>query len=252
MSYGHPHDLDAIIEVFIFDVYGIRRIPRSAVVFDLGSGIGDFAIAVANRIGPKGTVFAIEPNPKDFQLLSQNLTANKLANDVAENVALSSSHNPLSLSFKDSSFTAYTRSLKTILERAGLSIQEVSRRPIVLKLDIEGAEAQTLIDLERILSSVLRVAIEMHGTKERIDEFLIPKGFTFTRLTRRSYLSKLLLFFLRHPLSSIVILRHFREVSGSLGLKRLLSGIEITSSTDLVVGVYLKQRPPSATDAQFQ
>ena len=238
LIYNHPHDIAALIEVFALDVYGVKQIPRNAIVFDLGSGIGDFAVLAASRVCKGGKVISIEPNPEDFKLLSLNLAINNHTNVVAQNVELSSRQFPSNLSFKGTSFITDPKSLPAILAAAGLTIDGACRHPIVIKMDIEGAEVQAIQDLNSILSNVTLIAIEMHGTKKLIDEILIPKGFSFSRLRRVNYLSKSFVFLLKHPLSAIVIWRRFRRLPEFPGIRKLFSGIQVASSDDLVVGIY--------------
>jgi hypothetical protein len=36
LTYNHPHDLAAIIECAVLDVYNLKYIPKGSVVVDLG------------------------------------------------------------------------------------------------------------------------------------------------------------------------------------------------------------------------
>ena len=49
-------------------------------VLDLGSGAGIDAILAAQKVGEKGKVFSFEPDPENFQWLSENININKIKN----------------------------------------------------------------------------------------------------------------------------------------------------------------------------
>lgn len=56
-------------EVFQFLAY----IPSGGVVLDAGASLGDHAYTYARRVGPFGTVIAIEPNPLAYECLRRNM-----------------------------------------------------------------------------------------------------------------------------------------------------------------------------------
>jgi len=47
--------------------------PGNTVV-DVGAALGDHTFAYANRVGPKGKVYAFEPNPLQFECLKYNVS----------------------------------------------------------------------------------------------------------------------------------------------------------------------------------
>lgn len=56
------------------------RIPRGAVVADVGAGAGYFTVRLARRIGPDGQVYAVDIQPEMIKLLKQRLSEEKLTN----------------------------------------------------------------------------------------------------------------------------------------------------------------------------
>ena len=55
--------------------------PDAGDVFvDVGANIGYYTLLAAQRVGPKGKVFAYEPNPENFALLKDNIELNQLHN----------------------------------------------------------------------------------------------------------------------------------------------------------------------------
>jgi FkbM family methyltransferase len=63
-------------------------IQPDAVVFDVGSNIGEVCLKTAARVGPGGTVYAFEPDPITFRKFTSNLALNPFGNIFASNVGL--------------------------------------------------------------------------------------------------------------------------------------------------------------------
>src|SRR5918912_3961816 len=57
-----------------------KRLRLGQVFVDIGANIGVFTVPAARRVGPKGTVLAIEPAPAIADYLRRNVTLNGLAN----------------------------------------------------------------------------------------------------------------------------------------------------------------------------
>ena len=57
-----------------------KFIEKDDVVFDIGSNIGAFTIPFAKKVGPKGKVFAFEPQSFIYNLLKDNVKLNNLKN----------------------------------------------------------------------------------------------------------------------------------------------------------------------------
>src|SRR5260370_23481568 len=53
-----------------------------SVFVDVGACLGLYALAAARRCGPKGRVFAFEPEPSLYTLLVENLSVNRLGHVV--------------------------------------------------------------------------------------------------------------------------------------------------------------------------
>jgi FkbM family methyltransferase len=121
---------------------------------DVGANMGLYAQFAAKKVGPHGTVVAIEPSNRDFARLKANIELNRLTNVRLLQVAVSncrgeaellvaaeenSGHNTLG-SFGYDSVIPYGRErvrveqLDDIVQRIGL--QQVD----VIKVDIEGSE----------------------------------------------------------------------------------------------------------------
>lgn len=238
LTYNDEHDISAILEVIVLDVYGIRRIRKGDTILDLGAGIGEFTVLTSKKVGRAGLVLSIEPNSLDFQVMTQNLATNSCENVIVFNSAISSTKGKISLEFKRRTFTAETISQNEITN----CLTEHHRSKLdVVKIDIEGGEIEALSILKDYLTLTRFIMIEMHGTKNEVDKILEPFGFSFRRIKRVDYISSALFSLLRHPVSSIRLWRAFYSTEENPGIKKILKGIEIARSDNLVVGVYEKR-----------
>jgi ubiquinone/menaquinone biosynthesis C-methylase UbiE len=56
------------------------KIPRGASVADVGAGAGYHSIRLARRVGPKGTVYAVDIQPEMIRMLKFNASQARIAN----------------------------------------------------------------------------------------------------------------------------------------------------------------------------
>lgn len=109
-----------------------------------------------------------------------------------------------------------------------------------IKMDIEGAEVEALTALRGLVGKTKRILIEIHGTKNEVDDILEPLRFTFRRLKRSNYIGAALLYSFKHPIASVRQWKAFRSTGENPGVGKILQGIEITRSDELMVGVYVR------------
>jgi FkbM family methyltransferase len=82
LTTGQPYDSDALRVLL-----KLAR-PESTVV-DAGGNIGSYTAHLASRVGPKGRVYAFEPQRKMFMTLCANAAINSLYNVYPQHAALS-------------------------------------------------------------------------------------------------------------------------------------------------------------------
>ncbi len=67
-----------------------KIIKKGDIFIDVGAYIdGWYSLLAAKKIGPKGHVFAFEPNPSCYRRLKENIKLNNLDNVTLEKIALS-------------------------------------------------------------------------------------------------------------------------------------------------------------------
>ncbi|MEM0134359.1 MAG: hypothetical protein QXU18_03920 [Thermoplasmatales archaeon] len=87
------------------------------------------------------------------------------------------------------------------------------------------------------------LAIEMHsGHHLRLIPFMETKGFKFMRVTRKAVILNALRFGIRHPLQATTVYSLLKQAGEYPGIGKIIKGIEISSSDDLVLGLFSKQK----------
>lgn len=123
------------------------RVPPGATVIDAGAHAGYYTLIGSRRVGPNGRVIAIEPDPRNAELLRRHIALNALRNVKVLEAALSDSEGEAgfqpgpepSLGHLSRNGTLRVRTLP-LDSLAG----DLGPGPVVVKVDVEGAEAQLL------------------------------------------------------------------------------------------------------------
>ncbi len=131
------------------------------VFVDVGANVGYFTCLAARIVGPEGLVFAFEPDPRNFRLLSRAIEANRFENVVLERVAIGDRSGSIRL-YRSSLNHGDHRIYDSGGGRCAIKIRMTSldeyfagRRTAVdfLKMDIQGAEFLALRGMERLLEA---------------------------------------------------------------------------------------------------
>lgn len=118
------------------------------VVWDLGANAGYYTLLSSSRVGPEGRVLSVEPVPRNLSYLETNVRLNKCVNVDIFKAAVGGTRG--TMRFDDTRKSAMGRlddsgSLEVSVETMdGLIESGRSRPPALIKMDIEGAEAEAL------------------------------------------------------------------------------------------------------------
>lgn len=152
----------------------VRRFLRPGDVFlDIGANLGVVTVPAARAVGRAGRVHAFEPNPEIAGLLRRSLAKNELSNVTVHECALGRTEERLTLVLRehnagasalsrragDAGVIVPVRRLDDLAREAGID------RVDMIKLDIEGFEAEALAGAEALIGSARPRAIlfEEHG-----------------------------------------------------------------------------------------
>jgi FkbM family methyltransferase len=111
------------------------------VVIDVGANIGDTVLVAAMRVGPSGHVIAVEPHPRTFGFLQDNVALNRAVNVRAINVAAGANSGAVAFSNdrRDDMNRVDGGTLQVRVERLD-DIVDGCGDIALLKVDVEGYE----------------------------------------------------------------------------------------------------------------
>ncbi len=155
----------------------VRSILRPGMSFvDVGANWGYYTLLAASLVGARGRVLSLEPDPRLFPVLQENIARSRLHQVTA--LQLAAAHAPGTLALAgyaedggnygisrivsdrrdESVFEVNSDSLDNILREHGLLSIDL------MKMDIEGAEAFAIAGLAESLSDrkVKRLILELH------------------------------------------------------------------------------------------
>ena len=153
---------------------------------DGGANMGGYSMLASRRVGASGTVFAFEPEPRNFEQLSRRMASWRNVVVIPKAIAGYSGEARLHLDTfhaghslrelgTDKSVTVAVTTLDDFVRARGLPGLDV------VKLDIEGAELDAIDGMRTPLSGVRRPVIvcEIHPpiTPEEIRDALAVSGY---------------------------------------------------------------------------
>ena len=140
----------------------LRHIKPGQRIVDVGANIGFFTLLCARQVGPTGQVWAFEPGPQSYALLSTNVSINGYNNVVVENSAVADSSGRVDL-FVCRAGESDNRIAGTLLDyeqRDRINVRCVALddycakidAPVdFIKIDVQGAETLVLRGMENML-----------------------------------------------------------------------------------------------------
>lgn len=117
------------------------------ITFDIGAYVGDTALWFSKAVGPKGKVYAFEPEPSNFEKLKAHLERNKVTNIIPLQLALSENEGEMHVSSGGSFSTIIQAGTGTSVEVTTIDrFVEANKLPRVdfIKMDVEGHELKVL------------------------------------------------------------------------------------------------------------
>ena len=227
---------------FVAGEYNDLQLKPTDLVIDAGANIGDFTIKAA-KIVNKGRVIAIEPNPRNLEILHKNIMLNKLNNVEILPRALSNTTGLVSFSGESVS-ASIMKGDESSPKVQTVTIDEIMKTfyreggGVVLKMDIEGAEELVFTD-PAFLEGVREISMELHGEKniQSIPTILKKHGFQIKEFGFSHELKNTAFFIVKHPLSFINAEHksNYTAIRGFLNLFRGTNPVPSVGSNQLKV-----------------
>ncbi|MBK9062262.1 MAG: FkbM family methyltransferase [Acidobacteria bacterium] len=142
----------------------LAHLREGMCVFDVGANIGYYTLLAARAVGSSGRVWAFEPEPHNFALLTRNVAENGFANVQLVNAAVSDRAGVLRLHLDDANFGAHSLEAGSVRTSSGRSVDVDAvfldrfadealsfGAGILVKVDVQGAEALVVAGAHRLL-----------------------------------------------------------------------------------------------------
>ena len=170
-----------------------KYLRTGGVFYDVGAHIGIVSLCAAKLVGPTGTVFAFEADPENAKRIVENVQRNNL--DWIEMVSRAAWHSDGCVEFQRASVhssrnqggvsTVSPADQSDMIRVEAIALDtfaEKHRLPTVIKVDVEGAEAEVLRGSERIFAQAKPILIcEVHGVKpaDDVTRWLSEHGYRY-------------------------------------------------------------------------
>jgi FkbM family methyltransferase len=192
ISFSYPQQLMPSLvlyrEISVSEIEFLRTVLRAgSVYFDVGSGIGCYAVFAAKVCGAE--VHAFEPVPDNVATMRRNLEANGVANRVHLNACAVSDQDTMRVVEKvgtnDFSYrlaqadshesTGHIRTVRLDHYCNEHSLQHID----VLNLDVEGHDREVLRGARQMIDSgnVAVIMIEVHYSFEDVYSGVVSQGY---------------------------------------------------------------------------
>jgi FkbM family methyltransferase len=161
--------LSAYREIFVEGIYAFRSDSADPIILDCGANIG-LAILYFKSKYPSCKVVAYEADPHIYRFLTSNIMENGFCDVELHNCAVWSSDGYVNFdSDRADGGHIARRESATGIKVASRSLEGILREKQYdfIKLDIEGAETESIKGCEELLSRNKYVFIEFHSFKDR-------------------------------------------------------------------------------------
>lgn len=157
----------------------MEALSGGMTVIDVGAHQGRYAIQFSRHVGKAGLVVAVEPEPRNLELLSRNLELNEIHNVRAIRAACWSCRESLQLLRSTTlDLSRVSKSSKENGDLIGLPLDDLVeelalRRVDQVKIDVEGAELEVLEGGQNMLREFRpRLFVECHRTLSQVFNWL--------------------------------------------------------------------------------
>lgn len=159
---------------------------QKPVIYDCGANVG-VSILYYKMLYPEAIIKAFEPDPKVFSCLKKNMENNRISGVELVNKAVWNNNDGVSFGSEgaDGGSVFYQGNKITLPSIRLKELLQKEQKIDLLKVDIEGAELEVLVDCETELKKVKYLFLEYHSwisSKQQLDvllKMLTDNGFRY-------------------------------------------------------------------------
>ena len=180
MQFWVPNGWEAMqlskYEPMVVDVLH-HTVQSGWIAYDVGANLGFYSVLLGRQVGPKGGIYSFEANPVCVEYLRSNLALNQVANceilpcallDNREQVKFTINYGTSAVGLTQRS-SFYESKVGHEVNVQGYPLDELVktfnlRKPDLIKIDIEGAEAFAVAGMLHTLEEYRPlILLEIHG-----------------------------------------------------------------------------------------
>ena len=157
------------------------------VIVDAGANIGTHTLAFSRLVGPKGKVYAYEPQKIVFQTLTANIALNSITNVETKNLALGESEGYVYIPEINYEQTSNFGGIEVNKFNQGAKIEKVTLDSLVditrldfIKIDVEGMEHDVITGAKRLIEKfkpILYVENYRFDKSKQLIELIMSFGY---------------------------------------------------------------------------
>jgi len=156
----------------------LQMVQEGMVTVDVGANIGYYALQIALRAGPNGTVIAFEPAPHTYDLLVHNINQNNLTNIQAYPYAIGSTRKEIDFFlYEQSNWNSFVKHgepigrVKVLVVPLDEILPSLINRVDLIRMDIEGYELEAIQGMKNTLRRHQPIlCMELHGSFMSLEE----------------------------------------------------------------------------------
>lgn len=164
--------LHAIKEIFVEEIYLFKTTNASPLIIDCGGYIGISALFFKLTY-PQSKVIVFEPDSENFQLAEENINSWRFDNIELHKKAVWINSKDLEF-YESNSMASSVHAINTGGNKVKVPAVRLKdfldQKVDFLKIDIEGAEYQVLLDIKSRLLNIEKMFVEYHGYYHEMDK----------------------------------------------------------------------------------
>ena len=153
-----------------------RVVKHGMTVFDIGANIGFYSLSLAKLVGERGRVYAFEPDPENYRLLSKNIKANNFNNIIPVKKALSNKEGKvkffLSEEHRGDHRLYNPGDYRKVINIDSITLDGFTAKKKIktnfIKMDIQGAEYLAYLGMEKTVKNAKKIVIMCEFTPTAI------------------------------------------------------------------------------------